>query len=262
MSQDADSGYFFRFVAATNATDGTALDSGTLAVAQIEDSDIKWIDLGSDVPSLVGALGAAQSAGGSVFDAPGGISIGGDGRVYLACRGNAARSVDEVNALNPRAGDDNGHVLVFAAPNGDFTAGSFTGDLAIAAGDPASAQFTQYGDGSDCWFKNPRTLDIDPLGQLWIGTDQSGAVSGTADGLFIMQTGGPGKYMVSMAYLAPIGAAIGGAAFDANSRTAFGVVRHPGATPQASFEQPATRWPTLLANMPPQSTVIGLVGQG
>jgi len=37
------------------------------------------------------------------------------------------------------------------------------------------------------------------------------------------------------------------------------MVRHPGATPEASFNFPATRWPTLLPNMPPQSTIVGLV---
>lgn len=263
MSQDAHDGFLFRFIAATNATDGTALDSGTLAVAQIQGSAINWVNLGSDVPSLVGALGAAQEAGGSAFDAPGGIAIAGDGSstLYLACRGNPARSADNTNALNPRAGDDNGHILVFSPPGGDLTAPSFSGNLAIVAGNPATAQLTQYTQGSDCWFRNPRTLDIDPLGQLWIGTDQRGRVSGTADGLFIMQTGGPSKFLVNMAYLAPIGAAIGGAAFDADSKTAFGMVRHPGATPQASFDEPATRWPTLLPTMPPQSTVIGLVSE-
>ena len=263
MSQDSDQGFLFRFVAATNATSGTALDSGTLAVAQIQDSNINWVNLGSDVPSLVGALGAAQTAGGSAFDSPGGIAIAGDGSntLYLACGGNPARTPEQTDALNPRAGDDNGHILVFTPPAGDLTAANFGGDLAIAAGNPATAQFTQYTDGSNCWFRKPRRLNIDPSGQLWIGTDQGGEVTDTADGLFIMQTGGSSKYLVSMAYLAPIGAAIGGAAFDAASKTAFGMVRHPGATRQASFDDPATRWPTLLPTMPPQSTVIGLAAQ-
>jgi len=263
MSQDAHDGFLLRFVAETNATDGTALDTGTLAVAQVQDSNINWINLDPDIPTLVGTLAAAQTAGGSVFDSPAGIAIAGDGSntIYLACRGNPTRSVEETNALNPRAGDDNGYILVFTPPGGDLTAGSFSGDIAISAGNPATAPFTQYTAGSNCWFKNPRTLNLDPLGQLWIGTDQRGKVSDSADGLFVMQTGGPSKYLVTMAYLAPIGAAIGGAGFDANSKTAFGMVRHPGATPQASFDQPATRWPTLLPSMPPQSTVIGLVSQ-
>ena len=260
MSQDDPAGMLFRFIAATAATDGTALDSGTLAVAQIRENFIDWIDLPGDIPTLVGVLGAAQAAGGSPFDAPGGLALAADGTLYLACAGNPARDVESTNALNPRAGDNNGHVLTLRPENGDATAKTFSGEIAIAAGNPATAPFTQYTAGSNAWFTKPRTLNLDPAGQLWIGTDQGGAVSATADGLFVMQTGGPSQYLISMAYLAPVGAAIGGAAFDAATRTSFGMVRHPGATPTASFDVPATRWPTLLPTMPPQSTVIGLVG--
>jgi secreted PhoX family phosphatase len=253
MSQDDPAGFLFRFIA--------ALDSGTLAVAQIQDSGINWVNLGTDIPTLVGTIGAAQTAGGSPFDAPGGIAIAtdGSGTIYLACRGNPTRDVESTNALNPRAGDGNGHVIAFHPPNGDPTAMNFPAEIAIAAGNPATAQFTQYTAGSNCWFTQPRTLNLDAAGQLWIGTDQGGAVSATADGLFIMQTGGPSKFLIAQAYLAPIGAAIGGAAFDAHTGTVFGMVRHPGATPTASFDAPATRWPTLRPDTPPQSTVIGLV---
>jgi secreted PhoX family phosphatase len=258
MSQDSHDGFLVRFIAATNATDGTALDSGTLAVAQINDDQINWINLGTDIPSLVGALDAAAAAGGSPFDSPAGIAIGG-GKIYVACRGNPTRDPLDTNALNPRAGDDNGHILVFHPPNGDLTATTFDGEVAIAAGNPATASFTQYTQGSGAWFKNPRTLNLDHGGNLWIGTDQRGKVSDTADGLFVMQTGGPSKYLVNAAYLAPVGAAVGGAAFDAPSRTVFAMVRHPGATPAATFDNPATRWPTLRPAMPPQSTLIGLI---
>jgi len=257
MSQDSDDGFFFRFVAATNATDGTALDSGTLSVARINDDQITWINLGADVPTLAGTLAAAVAAGGSPFDSPGGIAIGG-GKIYLACRGNKARDPEDTNALNPRAGDDNGHILVFHPPQGDLTAAAFDGEVAIAAGNPASTPFTQYTPGSGAWFKNPRTLNLDFAGNLWIGTDQRGEISDTADGLFVMRTGGASKYLVNAAYLAPVGAAIGGAAFDASRKTAFAMVRHPGATPAATFETPATRWPSLQPSMPPQSTLSGL----
>ncbi len=260
MSQDDPAGYLFRFIAATNATDGTALDSGTLSVAQIMDSSINWLDLGTDVPTLAGTLGAAATAGGSAFDAPGGIAIApGNAAIYLACAGNPARDAESTNALNPRAGDDNGHVLVFMPPNGDVTAKTFPGNLAIAAGNPQSAPFTQYTAGSNAWMRQPRTLNLDATGQLWIGTDQKGQTTGTADGLFIMQTAGPSPYLLDTAYLAPVGAALGGAAFDTATKTIFAAVRHPGATPNASFDAPATRWPTLQPNMPPQTTIIGLI---
>jgi len=257
MSQDSPAGFLFRFCSATNATDGTALDSGTLAVAQINDDQIAWINLGAEIPSLAGAIGAAAAAGGSPFDSPGGIAIG-NGVVYLACSGNPARDPVDTNALNPRAGDDNGHVLVLHPARGDLTAANFDGEVAIAAGNPATAQFTQYTPGSNAWLTKPRTLNLDSMGQLWIGTDQGGKISDTADGLFVMQTGGPSKYLVDAAYLAPIGAAIGGAAFDPGTKTIFSMVRHPGATAGATFDNPATRWPTLRPDMPPQSTLIAL----
>ncbi len=259
MSQDDAAGMLFRFIAASNATDGTALDTGTLAVAQITADGISWADLGGDVPSLVGAVGAGRNAGGSAFDAPGGIAIAPDGGIYLACRGNAGRGAGATDLLNPRAGDPNGHVIALHAPNGDLTSKHFTGEIAIAAGNPMTVAGTQYTAGSGVWLTNPRTLNVDAVGQLWIGTDQQGQVSASADGLFIMQTGGPSKYLLDLAYLAPLGAAIGGAAFAPQSRTVFGMVRHPGATPGASFGNPATRWPSLRPGMPPQSTVIGLV---
>ncbi|HQT45975.1 MAG: hypothetical protein B7X08_02965 [Acidocella sp. 20-63-7] len=258
FSQDAPAGCFFRFIAATAATDGTALDSGTLAVARITGSGIGWVDLGSDIPTLAGLAGAAVDAGGSAFDAPGGIAISADiAAVYLACAGNVART--QADLLNPRVSDGNGHIVQFTVPGGDITAKNFAGSVVLAAGNPARDSGTRYTPGSVGWFTRPCTLSLDPAQNLWIGTDQRGAVSVTADGLFIMQTGGPSPYLISTAYLAPIGAALGGAAFDAPTGTCFAAVRHPGATPGASFDHPATRWPTLLPTMPPQTTVIGLV---
>lgn len=258
MSQDDPGGFLFRFIAASAVTDGTALDSGVLSVAQINSGGIKWVDLGSDIPTLAGAVGAAADAGGSPFDAPAGLAVSrGNAAMYLACRGNAARGA--VDALNPRTGDANGHVVCFTPPNGDVTAQVFAARIVLAAGNPAFDHGTQYAPGSDAWLTRPATLNLDPEQNLWIGTDQRGVPSATADGLFIMQTGGPSPGLVTAAYLAPIGGAMGGVAFDAATRTAFAAVRHPGATPQASFAAPATRWPTLTPNMPPQTTIIGLI---
>ena len=256
FTQDEPSGALFRFIAATNATDGTALDSGTLSVAQLSDDGIKWVALGSDIPTLVGLAGAAQVAGAEMFDAPGGLALSADGRVlYMACGGNPARTAP--NSLNPRAGDDNGHVIAFAVPHGDVTAASFAASLTLVAGNPEVAQGTHYPPGTSCWLRKPRTLSLDAAGRLWIGTDQGGDTARTADGLFILPASGP----LTIAYLAPVGAAMGGMVFDAGTRTGFAMVRHPGATLSASYNFPATRWPTLQPGMPPQSTMIGLVSR-
>ncbi|MDD2794727.1 PhoX family phosphatase [Acidocella sp.] len=257
MSQDAPGGYLFRFIAAAApTTGGTSLDSGTLAVAQITAGGIIWLDLPGTIPALVGAVNAAAIAGGSAFDAPGGIAISADGgTIYLACAGNPARTAPD--ALNPRAGDGNGHIVVLMPPGGDVSAENFAGKVVLAAGNPATTAGTNYVAGSSGWLRKPRTLNLAATGELWIGTDQGGDTSLGADGLFVMQTAGPSPYLLTTAYLAPVGAAMGGVGFDRS--TIFAAVRHPGATPAASFDDPATRWPTLLPNMPPQTTIIGLV---
>jgi len=260
FTQDDPAGCLFRFISTGPASNGAALDDGSLSVAQIIEGDVTWLPLGNDIPTLAGLAGAARAAGGSPFDAPGGIAIApGNAALYLACAGNPERMPGDTNPLNPRANDDNGHIVVLTPPQADITAKTFAGNLAIAAGNPNTAPFTQYTPGSNAWLTRPRTLNLDAQGSLWIGTDQRGALSATADGLFIMQTAGPSPFLLSAAYFAPIGAAMGGAAFDPATRTVFSPVRHPGATPHATFDNPATRWPTLAPGMPPQTTVIGLI---
>jgi secreted PhoX family phosphatase len=255
MSQASHAGVLLRFVGAGSAGADGALDDGTLSVAQIDGNQIDWVELPGDIPALAGTVGAARAAGGSAFDSPAGLALAVDGTLYLACRGNAGRTIDDTNPLQPRAGDDNGYVLVFHPPGGDLSAASFGGEIAIAAGNPASAAFTQYAPGADCWLKNPSTVNLDASGALWIGTDRQGGVSGTADGLFVMQRAG---YALSNVYFAPVGAAIGGAAFHAATGSVFAMVRHPGATRGASFDAPATTWPSFVPGMPPQSTLIAL----
>lgn len=253
FTQDEASGMLFRFIAATPG----ALDSGTLSVALLTDTGIAWADLPNDPASLAGLAGSGSTAGGVMFDAPGGLALSADGKtIYMACAGNENRSVPDL--LNPRAGNNDGHIVEFTLPNGDPTAKNFAAGIALVAGNPATAPQTQYGPGSQAWLRKPRTLAFDPAGNLWIGTDQNGDTTETADGLFIMQTNGPAQGAVAYAYLAPVGAAAGGVAFDADTKTAFGAVRHPGATPDASFDNPATRWPTLRPDMPPQTTIISL----
>jgi hypothetical protein len=40
--------------------------------------------------------------------------------------------------------------------------------------------------------------------------------------------------------------------------TLLAAIAHPGATPGASFAQPASRWPNMRADEPPRSTVVTL----
>jgi len=236
----AASGFLFRFVAASNATDGTALDTGTLSVARLESGALSWQEPGQDAATLAGPEGPAEAAGATAFDGPAGIAIGAGGILYLACQGEDPGS--------------NGSIWQLTAPGGDVSAAKFSAASLITAGHAGT-----YAPGSTAWFRKPRTLNLDAHGHLWIGTNQGGAVTETADGFFLMPTSGPAALSVSLAYLAPIGGAAGGAAFDPASQTSFAMVRHPGAVAGATFATPATRWPQMLPSLPPQTTLIGLV---
>ena len=97
-----------------------------------------------------------------------------------------------------------------------------------------------YPEGSQAWLAAPHSLARDEAGRLWIGTDQQGALSATADGVFVAT---PPGYALTAAYFAPRGAAIGGAV--SVDGTLLVAVRHPGAEPGASFDHPGTDWPGL-----------------
>ncbi|MDX5931059.1 PhoX family protein [Acidiphilium acidophilum] len=257
MTEDAPMGRLFRFKGAAPIGDGSgALDAGTLAVATLEGSSIVWRDLPPGLTSLTATLSAASD--GARFDAPAGMAIGADGTLYLACSGNPGRGVDQVDALNPRAGNGAGHILALAPAGGDLAASRFAGRVILLGGNPNTDPTARYTPGSLAWLRSPYTLNFDAAHRLHVGTDQGGAVTDTADGLFVMNVTGYGRYALDMLYLAPIGGAIGGAAFGPQGRTGFTVARHPGATPNADFAHPATRWPTVQPDMPPQTTVVSL----
>lgn len=264
LSVDQPAGALFRFVstapidpAGPRANDGL-LDSGTLSVARIKGHTLMWKALGGSVPALVGALDAAQAAAASGFDHPAGLAVSRPGVVYLACRGNPARRASETNGFNPRAGNGAGQVLAFHPAGGDLAADSYAGEVVLLGGNPAEDPTAHYAPGSSAWLARPATLSLDGAGRLWIGTDQGGEISETADGIFALDTAGPGRHVLEAAYFAPLGAAIGGIVFSPKGHSGFAMVRHPGAVPGADFDHPASRWPTFKPALPPQSALIGL----
>jgi secreted PhoX family phosphatase len=102
---------------------------------------------------------------------------------------------------------------------------------------------------------------VDGNGRLWVGTDRGGR-PGAADAVFLVPLDGPGRGEPQLAYVAPRGAAIGGAVTTPETDAALVVVRTPGAEPGASFDRPATRWPGFEARTPPRTSLMALARQG
>jgi secreted PhoX family phosphatase len=226
MSEDAAPGRLFRFISAAppSADNPNALDQGSLAVAVLRDNSLRFVP----------AANAAEGAAGSALDEPAGLALQPDGTILLACRGVRGNAVP--SALGN--GNPDGRILLLR-PQGDGVASDrFSVELALSGGDT--------GMGAPI-VSRPSSLSIDAKGRVWIGADGSGITLAEASFTRLTQI-----------YRQPIGALIGGVAFSPDNSLAFAAVRHPGATAEASFAYPATRWPTLRPDMPPQTTVVGL----
>jgi secreted PhoX family phosphatase len=88
-------------------------------------------------------------------------------------------------------------------------------------------------------------LATDDKGRVWIATEASGLVVAEA-----------GSFALSRVWTPPIGAMTGGVAIAGPS--VITAAAHPGATPEASYDRPATRWPNLRPSEPPRTTLVVL----
>jgi len=181
-------------------------------------------------------LQAAAKLHAARFDYPAGLALNGQGALLLACRGTGMSG----NVTPSRLADGNpdGRILVMTSHAGDPTAERFDIELGLIGGDT--------GTGAPA-IVAPTGLAVAADGRVWIATEGSGIAVASADFTTLAEV-----------YRPPVGAVMGGVAQSPDGALVFTAVRHPGDTPTASFDNPATRWPTLRADMPPQTTIIGL----
>jgi len=141
----------------------------------------------------------------------------------------------------------------------------------IQAGDPAVpgvAARWNPATSAQGWFACPDNCAVDPSGRLWVATDQGKdwhQTSGSADGLWALQTAGAGRGTGRMFYRVPVGAELCGPRFTPDGRTLFVAVQHPGADGteawagfgrRSSYDDPATRWPDFDPEVPPRPSVV------
>ncbi len=284
--------YAFKFVTSGrfNPNDRAAnmnlLDDGTLYVAKFNaDGTGEWMPMifgtgaltaangfASQADVLIEARRAADVMGATKLDRPEDFEPNRrTGKVYLTLTNNSNRKADQVDAVNPRAGNNWGQVVEFAEADGDFAATRFRWELLVVCGDPANPDVkAKYNPATTAngWFACPDNLAIDPAGRLWVGTDQGGAwkaASGTADGVYAVETEGPGRGTSKMFFRVPVGAEICGLCFTSDGRAMTVAVQHPGTDGAKeyapfgrlpTFDDPPTRWPDFQANMPPRPSVV------
>ena len=251
------------------------LDHGTLYVAKFyEDGFLEWLPLTHDngplqtqfesqADILIEPRRAADLLNATPMDRPEDIIPNADtGRVYVNLTNNTKRT--EGNVANPRPANVFGHVIEISEMDSDFAGTRAYWDILVKCGDPENpghdAQWnpktSEHG-----WFASPDNGVIDPSGRLWIATDQSDktGLSGTADGLWALETSGPLRGTGRMFFRVPEGAEMCGPIFSDDGESLFLAVQHPGDQKRpgaARIKSATTTWPDFTEGKPPRPSVV------
>ena len=262
------------------------LDKGTLYVARFHrDGSLTWLPLVYGLNGLTPANGfhsqadvlietrrAATVLGATPMDRPEDVEPNPvNGRVYVMLTNNSKRKPEQVDPVNPRSANIWGHVLELTPMNGDHAAITCGWDILLKAGNPAdvgTAAMWNPATSENGWFACPDNCAIDHQGRLWVATDQGAAweqTSGSADGVWAVETQGNGRGTGRMFFRVPVGAELCGPRFTPDDKNLFVAVQHPatdgtedlpGFERGSTFEDPATRWPDFDPKMPPRPSVV------
>lgn len=279
--------YVYKFVTARpwNPNDRAAnrdlLDDGTLYVAKFNDNGtMNWLPLVHGQGPLTAANGFATQAdvvidarraadllGATKMDRPEDVETNPvNGRVYVMLTNNSQRNAQQVDRVNPRANNTQGHVIEIIQPGAgtrevDHAATEARWEIFLLAGKPGIDPGARYhrATSDNGWLSCPDNCAFDSKGRIWIATDGAPDAAGVADGIWGADTAGPGRALTKLFYQAPIGAEVCGPLVLKDDRTMFLAIQHPGETSGSTFENPSTRWPDFENGTPPRPSVIALV---
>ncbi len=287
--------YLYKFITAGtfNADDRAAnmdlLDEGTLYVARFDgDGTGEWLALvhgegpltaengfNSQADVVIMARAAADLLGATPMDRPEDVEANpATNKVYVMLTNNTRRTADQVDAANPRAENAWGHIVELTPAGEDHAATTFDWNILVQCGDPSDgavgATFNPA-TSENGWFANPDNVAFDARGRMWISTDQGGgwaSNSGTADGVWAVETEGDLRGTGRMFFRVPVGAEMCGPKFTPDVTTLFVAVQHvatdgtqhfPGFERDSTFEDPATRWPDFQEGIPPRPSVVAII---
>lgn len=287
--------HVYRFVTEgkVNLTDRAAnkdlLDRGTLSAAKFNaDGTGEWLPLehGSSpwltdsfgfkdqAEILINARLAASMIGATRMDRPEDIEVNPrTGKAYLMLTNNSRRTAEgpqQVDAANPRVKNDFGHIIEITPADGDHAARTFRWEILLLCGDPTvaavGATFNPM-TSANGWFGMPDNCAIDADGRLWVATDgNKPSKTQRADGLWAVETEGPGRGTSRCFFQVPLGAELCGPCFTPDLETLFVAVQHPGEANDegvvSTFDAPITRWPDFDPAIPPRPAVVAITRKG
>ena len=290
---DSPNEYLYRFVssgryqAQEREANLELLDQGTLYVARFADDGTgEWLPLvhgtkglttqdgfASQADILIDARLAADAVGATRMDRPEDVETNPlNDRVYVSLTKNDER--EAVDAANPRLINPYGHMLEISPPgtdgDRDHLATHFTWNIFLMGGRPGNNAESDtkhtihgsYGDNisPNGWFCNPDNIAFDPQGRIWVATDGFNDF-GVHDGLWAADTVGDARATPKHFFGCPIGAELCGPCFSPDGKSLFVAVQHPGDFGDASFANPATRWPDFNDDLPPRASVVAITKQ-
>ncbi|MEQ9488063.1 MAG: PhoX family phosphatase [Alphaproteobacteria bacterium] len=266
----------------------TLLDDGTLFVAKFnDDGTLDWLPLvygsgpltdangfSSQADVMIETRRAADLLEATPMDRPEDVQPNTvTNKVYVQLTNNSKREPDQINGPNPRAKNSFGQIVEITPGDGDdHGSAASTWDFLVICGDPndpASGAKWNAAISANGWFGSPDNAATDYQGRLWITTDQGSnwPKTGTADGIWAMETEGDLRGAGRMFFRVPVGAEMCGPRFTPDDKTLFVAVQHPatdgvedfpGFERESTFEDPATRWPDFSDAMPPRPSVVAI----
>jgi len=287
--------YLYKYVSTgaitqDNAANSKLLSDGTLYAARFDaDGHIAWLPLVHGTGPLTAANGfdsqadvlidtriAADFLGATPMDRPEDVQPRGDGTAYVMLTNNSRRKPDQVDAANPRAKSNFGHIIEIKEDDGDHGATAGTWSILVKCGDPSIAEIgAQWNPetSENGWFGSPDNCTFDADGRLWISTDQGSkwGKTGKSDGLYGLETEGELRGQSRLFFRCPVGGELCGPYFTPDSETLFLAVQHPGTDGTkalkgferaSTFADPATRWPDFDPAMPPRPSVVVVTKKG
>jgi secreted PhoX family phosphatase len=263
------------------------LDSGTLYVAKFTgdspaseidgsgrlpsdgefDGSGEWIPLAHNDTSFVDGFTAeevyvftrqaADKVGATKMDRPEDVEPSlKNRRMYAALTNNSQRGdagKEGATEVNPRVKNRHGHILELEERRSDNTATTFSWQLFLVCGDPASddTYFGGYDKTQVSPISCPDNVAFDSKGNLWISTD--GNALDFNDGLFAVPLEGRERGHVKQFLTVPAGAETCGPII--KDDFVLVSVQHPGELDGASADNPMSHWPDGGDSQPRPSVV-------
>ena len=280
---DARFEYIYKFVSegvfVPGETDGSILDSGTLYAAKFNDDGTgEWLALAPGRNGLTPANGFADLAdilvntrlagdfvGATKMDRPElGTVDPNNGDVYFTLTNNSRRTQAQVDAVNPRAGNNFGQIVRWNYENGDHTRIRFNWDLFVIAGGPQqSATFDGAPLNEDGMFACPDGIWSDADSRLWIQTDigESAQLTGVTEpfGQNGMLAADPRTGEILRFLTGPMSQECTGVITTPDQKTMFVNFQHPGATATPEMfaaGDMGSSWPDGPGSVPRSATIV------